>query len=190
LFQASARRADTPDGTIAASAALAVRNNRRQRPFPLNRRKRTEAARAHVNGDSAPLERIVAQSGAATFFPPNGGSERGAKEVSARYDRDARAFGKGGETQLEILQSASGGDVGFWTGFQTAQVKLGDGSQPVKMKLRITELFRRMDGEWRMIHRHADPMAEPVKRDDSGPRGERHPQSGVPRGAQPRSSPH
>src|SRR4051812_4623021 len=38
--------------------------------------KRTEAARAYVNGDSAPLDRIVALSGVASFFPPDGGSER------------------------------------------------------------------------------------------------------------------
>ena len=127
-------------------------------------RKRTEAARAYVNGDAAPLDRMVAQSGPASFFPPNGGTERGAKEVSARYDRDARLFGKGGETQLEVLQSAAAGDVGFWTGFQSAQVKMGSGSEPITMKLRITELFRRIDGEWKMVHRHADPLAEPAKR--------------------------
>ena len=147
-------------------------------------RKRVEAARAYVNGDSAPLDRIVAQSGPASFFPPNGGSEQGAKEVSTRYERDARSFGKGGETQLEVVQSASAGDVGFWTGFQSAQVKMGDGSEPVTMKLRITELFRRIDGEWKMVHRHADPMAEPVKRDAGGSRSERQAQSGAPRGAQ------
>ena len=153
-------------------------------------RTRTEAARAYVNGDSRPLDRIVTQSGAASFFPPNGGSERGAREVVARYDRDARSFGKGGETELEVLQSAAAGDVGFWTGFQSAHVKMGGGSEPVKMKLRITELFRRIDGEWKMVHRHADPMAEPVKRDDSGSRGERQRESGAPRDAQGPSSPH
>jgi len=131
-------------------------------------RKRAEASRAYVNGDSAPLDRILAQCGTASFFPPTGGSERGAKEVIARYDRDARSFGKGGETQLEELQSASAGDVGFWTGFQSAQVKMGDGSEPVSMKLRITELFRRIEGEWKMVHRHADPMAEPAKHNNRG----------------------
>jgi NAD(P)H-dependent FMN reductase/ketosteroid isomerase-like protein len=127
-------------------------------------RERTQAASAYVNGDSAPLDRIVAHSGPASFFPPNGGVERGAKEVIARYDRDARSFGKGGETQLEILQSASAGDVGFWTGFQSAQVKMGDRSEPVTMKLRITELFRRIDGQWKMVHRHADPLSEAAKK--------------------------
>jgi NAD(P)H-dependent FMN reductase/ketosteroid isomerase-like protein len=118
--------------------------------------KRVAAARAYVNGDAAPLDEIVAQNGAASFFPPNGGSEQGARAVSARYDRDARSFGKGGETQLEVLQSGSDGDVGFWTGFQSARVKMDGAREPVSMKLRITELYRRVGGEWKMVHRHAD----------------------------------
>jgi NAD(P)H-dependent FMN reductase/ketosteroid isomerase-like protein len=123
--------------------------------------KRVKAAQAYVNGDAAPLDQIVARSGVASFFPPNGGSEKGAKEVSARYDRDAKSFGQGGETQLEVLQSASAGDVGFWTGFQVAKVKMGGAPEAAAMKLRITEVFRCVGGEWKMVHRHADGMAEP-----------------------------
>jgi NAD(P)H-dependent FMN reductase/ketosteroid isomerase-like protein len=122
--------------------------------------KRVAAARAYVNGDAAPLDEIVATRGMASFFPPSGGSEQGAQEVTARYDRDVKSFAEGGETQLEVLQSASSGDVAFWTGFQIAKVKMGDASEPVSMKLRITELFRREGGEWKMVHRHADAMAE------------------------------
>jgi len=125
--------------------------------------KRLAAARAYVNGDAEPLDAIVARSGVASFFPPSGGSERGAKEVSARYDRDVTSFGRGGETHLEVIQSASSGDVGFWTGFQVAKVKMGGADEAVAMKLRITELFRCVEGEWKMVHRHADGMAEPKK---------------------------
>ncbi len=121
--------------------------------------KRVAAARAYVNGDASPLDEIVARSGAASFFPPNGGIEKGANEVSARYDRDAKSFSRGGETQLEVLQSGADGDVGFWTGFQSAKVKMDGATEPVAMKLRITELFRRVGGEWKMVHRHADPMS-------------------------------
>jgi ketosteroid isomerase-like protein len=123
-------------------------------------KQRAHAASAYVNADAAPLDSIVPRSGEASFFPPNGGCEQGAQRVRARYDKDAKAFAAGGETSLEVVQSGSGGDVGFWTGFQSAHVKMQGRPQPVNMKLRITELFRRIDGDWKLVHRHADPLAK------------------------------
>jgi ketosteroid isomerase-like protein len=106
------------------------------------------------------LDQIVARSGAASFFPPNAGFERGAQAVASRYDKDVTAFRPGGESTLDVIQSAASGDLAFWVGFQTAKVRMQGREQPLSMKLRITELFRRVGGEWKMIHRHADPLAE------------------------------
>jgi ketosteroid isomerase-like protein len=30
--------------------------------------------------------------------------------------------------------------------------------------LRVTQVFRRKHGEWRLVHRHADPLTESVHR--------------------------
>jgi ketosteroid isomerase-like protein len=120
-------------------------------------RQREAAARAYVSGDGAPVDRIVPQTGDATFFPPNGGTVQGAERVAARYGKDVKAFSAGGTTQLEVLQSDSAGDLAFWTGYQIAQVTLG--GKAMQMKLRVTEVFRFQDGGWKMIHRHADANA-------------------------------
>jgi NAD(P)H-dependent FMN reductase len=154
---------------------------RESQSFAQFMKKRADVATAYVNGDATALDSIVATSGEASFFPPMGGSEQGAESVKQRYDRDVSAFQAGGETQLEVLHSAASGDVGYWTGFQSAKVRMGGSDEPRSMKLRVTELFRRVNGEWKMIHRHADPMTEPGKpgAGDGSTPGTRQPHSGT-----------
>ena len=84
---------------------------------------------------------------------------RGASTISARYDHDAKMFGKGGTTNLEILQSGASGGLAFWTGLQHAEARLGD--QVVPMTLRVTEVFRVENGALKLVHRHADAGSKP-----------------------------
>jgi NAD(P)H-dependent FMN reductase/ketosteroid isomerase-like protein len=115
--------------------------------------RRMQAAAAYVNGDAGPVDRMAVTRGSATFFPPNGGAVSGAEEVAARYRSDAKSFAPGGSSQLEVLQSADSGSVAFWSGFQEATARLN--GKEMKMKLRVTEVFRAVEGEWKLIHRHA-----------------------------------
>lgn len=80
----------------------------------------------------------------------------GAETVAERYRKDARSFQAGGKSRLEVLQKGASGDLGFWTGFQVAMVKPVSSPAPIEMRIRVTEVFRREDGEWKLVHRHAD----------------------------------
>jgi ketosteroid isomerase-like protein len=57
------------------------------------------------------------------------------------------------------VQSGADGDFGFWTGFQDSEAKLEGKDKLVPMRLRVTELYSRRNGDWKLIHRHADPAA-------------------------------
>jgi ketosteroid isomerase-like protein len=117
---------------------------------------REQAAKAYVCGDSGKLDALVPHHGSASFHSPLGDTVVGAQNVASRYLADAKAFHSNGTTQLEVIQQADDGDLGFWTGFQIATVQIGDAVQAVEMRIRVTEVFRRLNGEWRLIHRHAD----------------------------------
>ena len=120
---------------------------------------RQAVGQAYVTGDAGPLAAISAHADPATFFPPNGGQIQGAADVLAVHQRGAGLFRPGGTTLFEILHTDSSGDIGYWVGIQHADVRIEGVDQLTGMHLRITEIFRRENGSWKLIHRHADPHA-------------------------------
>jgi hypothetical protein len=56
----------------------------------------------------------------------------------------------GGRATLEIVQSGADGDFGFWTGFQDSEAKLEGKDKLVPMRLRVTELYSRRNGDWKL----------------------------------------
>jgi len=93
-----------------------------------------------------------------------GGRTEGAKKVVADYRKGAKAFQAGGKSRLEILQMNASGGLAFWTGLQHAKARMKGKDKPVPMDLRITEIFRREEGSWKLVHRHADMLALPPKK--------------------------
>jgi ketosteroid isomerase-like protein len=120
---------------------------------------RRRVAAAYVNGDPKPLSEISTANDPATFFGPGGGIEQGAAHVVEVNEAGSYRF-HDGTTELEVLHSGSDGNLGYWTGYQNASVRTDGKDAPTAMKLRVTEIFRRENGEWKLIHRHADPLAE------------------------------
>lgn len=120
-------------------------------------KRREDAARAFVRGDAVPLSRIVANVSPATFFGSNGGYEQDPAHVYAVYERNAEHF-TSGESHFETLHMAAGDNIAYWVGFQRATVRLDKSTEAVPFDLRVTEVFRREGGDWKLIHRHADTL--------------------------------
>jgi ketosteroid isomerase-like protein len=135
-----------------------------QHDFEQFMKQRERAASAYVNGEAAPLGEIVTHLSPATFFGPQGGSVRGAEAVWSRYERDAANFERS-ENRFEIVHMAATDGLAYWVGFQRATAHLSGRPEPVPFNLRVTELYRREGGTWKLIHRHADPLfTEPESR--------------------------
>ena len=133
--------------------------NQDTRDFEQFMKQREQAAGAFVSGDIGPLSAIAAHTSRASFFGPRGGFEQGAEHVLEVYERDCAHFAAG-ESRFEILHMAAGDSVAYWTGLQHATTRFKGSDKTVPMRLRVTEIFRREGREWKLVHRHADMLAE------------------------------
>ncbi len=121
---------------------------------------RFEAATSHfVNADPTPLMAYASQRDDATIMGGWGAYEQGWNQVGARYEWAAARFRESGATvQVEYLSSAVGGDLAYTVAIERSEALVAGQDKPVPMALRVTHVFRKEDGEWKLVHRHADPL--------------------------------
>ena len=121
---------------------------------------RLKASTAFVEGDFEPLKRISVEQSPATIFPPPGICVQGVKEVNALNEKGAADFLPGAKNEFEVMHRDADGHLAYWTGIQRSTVKLKGHKDEVVFNLRVTEIFRKENGEWKLMHRHADKLSE------------------------------
>ena len=124
---------------------------------------REAASRAFVNGDVAPLDSISTHHSPASIFGPMGNCVQGASKVNGANANGSKMFKPGGESRFEIHQIAADGGLAFWAGVQRTTVLMHDNDKASPMDLRVTEIFRRENDEWKLVHRHADALKSEIR---------------------------
>jgi ketosteroid isomerase-like protein len=86
-----------------------------------------------------------------------GSHERGWDAVGARY--------RGGEVRIEIIAEGVSGDLGYTFHVEPQVARLAGSEKLVPIVLRVTHIYRREEGAWKLLHRHADPLTttQPVE---------------------------
>jgi ketosteroid isomerase-like protein len=115
------------------------------------------AASAFVGGDPEPYRSLWARDHDVTIFGGWGDHERGWDEVGPRLDWAAERF-VDGSTEQHVLVMASSGDLGYSVALERGRAHLAGQEEPAEMVLRVTHVYRRVDGVWKLVHRHADPL--------------------------------
>jgi len=140
------------------------------RDFGQFMKRREAAARAYVRGDAGPLSRLVTRLAPATFFGPNGGYDQGPDQVYSTYEGGAAQFEPDGNSLFEIFQMDASDSIAYCVGLQRATVRMRGGAEALPVNLRVTEVFRREAGEWKLVHRHADSLTSEPE-DETPPAG-------------------
>jgi ketosteroid isomerase-like protein len=106
-----------------------------------------------LNGDAGPLADIWSHSASVTTMHPIGGRQVGWDKVRESWGQVARLASEGRVTPGDqIIQVA--GDVAYELGIERGKVKLA--GQEVPIDNRVTNIYRREEGGWKIVHHHTD----------------------------------
>lgn len=125
---------------------------------------RLHAAMAKVAmGDVSAIKALYSHSAEATSFYGWGGYEKGWDGVSRRWDWAGRQF-QGGTVSYENVTTVVTADMFFVTDIETYSSQRIAGVEGVTgWSNRVTHVFRRENGDWRLVHRHANRFEAPFE---------------------------
>lgn len=110
-----------------------------------------------VNGDARPMAEVWSQDAAVTAMHPTGGCHVGWSQVQGSWQEVAR-IASGGRVTLGDRLIRVIGDVAYELGTEDVDATLA--GQPLRAKVRVTNIYRREGGAWRIMHHHADALPE------------------------------
>ncbi|HEY7262802.1 MAG TPA: DUF4440 domain-containing protein [Trebonia sp.] len=119
-----------------------------------------EAAAAYIQGDIHRYLALIKHADDYTLMPPYGGETKRGFDAEAAIENTPKMF-QGGETDLELVESYASGDMAVLVVVERQHGAVG-GMPDQDWSLRVTWVFRREGLEWRVVHRHADPLVHPI----------------------------
>lgn len=108
-----------------------------------------------VNGSVHPIYDLSV----GTVFGPFGGPAVGGPEIG---DLQAALAGQfhDGTSRMETVATFASGDLACVVAVEWGTTRFGDDPTERPWTLRTTQIFRRVDSGWVLLHRHADPLIE------------------------------
>ena len=108
-----------------------------------------------INGDPEPMMEVWSHGSDVATMHPLGGRQIGWEEVRASWEQGAQG-GSEGEVSIEgLVVVPLSDDVAYTIGTEQGQIRrLGE--EPVSFDQRVTNIYRREEGEWKMVLHHTD----------------------------------
>ena len=80
-------------------------------------------------------------------------------EIGPTFDWLASTFSNCESFEYEVVAAGVSGDLAYIAGIEHTTASVGGGA-PAPYSLRVTTILRREDGEWKVVHRHGDPVPD------------------------------
>lgn len=113
-----------------------------------------EALNAMFTGDMGPMTEIWSHADDVTNLGPFGDRQEGWEQVRAQFEREA-ALELGGRVEARELLVRAGSDLGYSVCIEEGE-NSGSGGEPIRVRHRATNVFRREAEGWKLVHHHTD----------------------------------
>ena len=116
---------------------------------------------AFFKGDSNPMKPLLSRRDDVSLANPFGAPRRGWTEVEATMERAAANYRDGEVLRFEQVSKVITPELAYLVEIEHYQAKVGASDEVTPVSLRCTTVFRREDDDWKIVHRHADPITTP-----------------------------
>lgn len=117
-----------------------------------------QALRAFVTGDPLPVTEFFSQRDDVTLANPLGPAPIGPLDVDQAIAAAAANLKDGSIRGFEEVSRYSTPDLGYVVQIERTEARLSGSDDMSPFALRVTMIFRRKGGTWKVAHRHADPI--------------------------------
>ena len=115
-----------------------------------------------LKGNPEPLKSFFSHRDDVTLANPLVGlPARGWERVAATLEHASLQFTDGENVGFETVTKDVSPELAYVLLIERDKVKVGESEDFAPSALRVTMIFRPEDGEWKVVHRHADPITTP-----------------------------
>jgi|SRR5438128_5438744 len=139
-------------GLVCAKLALAAEQD--------DKAVRNAAARFYAalnemfTGELGPMKKVWSHADDVTYMGPGGGFQVGWNQVLKNWEGQA-AMKLGGKVEPADMRITTGTDIAVVSNYEKGE-NTNAKSVPQKVSIRATNIFRKENGEWKMIGHHTD----------------------------------
>jgi ketosteroid isomerase-like protein len=120
--------------------------------------RQAEAEQAMVLGDPEPRMRLWSRHDPVTLFgAATGDCKTGWDELSRIFRWVASTFSQVSDFRFDVEVADVSGDLAYTVGYERFTGSI-DGRPAAPTTVRVTHVYRREDGEWKIVHRHGDSV--------------------------------
>ena len=111
-----------------------------------------------LKGNPEPMNELFSHREDVTLNNPLSPPAHGWEQVAATMERAASQFRHGELGYYETIEKRVTPELAYVVRVERAEAKVGVREDLARIALRVTMILRPEDGEWKIVHRHADPI--------------------------------